>query len=109
MIDNFIIELAPNKELKQPRDLAVGVEGPLQPLQSALMAWTLHVDGLYNDNNCGVNLVLSSLIPECLEIQYTLRLIFKASDNEAEYKALLIGLRLTQVVGARHLDIFSNF
>ena len=33
---------------------------------------------------------------------------FKASSNEAEYEALLVGLRLAKKLKAGHLQIFSN-
>lgn len=37
-----------------------------------------------------------------------LRLGLKASNNNVEYEALLVGLRLAKVVRVRHLYIFSD-
>lgn len=68
----------------------------------------MYVDGSSNDNGSGVGLILSSPEPKQIRVEYALRLKFKASNNEAEYKALLAGLRLAQVVGSRYLNIFSD-
>lgn len=66
------------------------------------------MDRFSNDGGCEVGLILNSHKPECLKVEYVLRLGFKASNNEVEYKALLVSLRLTRVVGAKHLHIFSD-
>ncbi|KAM1838073.1 hypothetical protein ACFX14_019788 [Malus domestica] len=43
-----------------------------------------------------------------MAIEYALRFKFKASNNEAEYEALLAGLRLAQHLGVKQIDIFSG-
>lgn len=57
--------------------------------------WNLYIDESSNDNGCGAGLILSLPKLERLKIKHALRLGFKASNNEVEYKALLAGLRLT--------------
>ncbi|KAM2069226.1 hypothetical protein ACFX16_000758 [Malus domestica] len=42
-------------------------------------------------------------------MEYALRFKFKASNNEAEYEALLAGLRLAKHLGVKRIDIFSDF
>ena len=42
------------------------------------------------------------------KITYALKFGFKASNNEAEYEALLPGLRLAKELKAGHLQIFSD-
>lgn len=71
------------------------------------MAWTFHVDGSFNDSDYSAGLVFGFIVLECLKIEYVLRLKFKASNNKAEYEAFFAGLRLTQVVRAKHLNIFN--
>lgn len=66
------------------------------------------MDESSNNGRSGAGLILSSPIPECIRIEYALLLEFKASNNEVEYEALMVGLRLTQVVEARHHNIFSD-
>lgn len=66
------------------------------------------MDGSSNDNGSRATLVLSSPGLERVQVEYALRLKFKASNNKAEYEALLAGLRLARVVRGKHLNIFSD-
>ncbi|KAI5317241.1 hypothetical protein L3X38_036948 [Prunus dulcis] len=68
--------------------------------------WTLFVDGSSNAQGCGVGLVLVS--PDKVTLEYALRFNFQASNNEAEYEALLAGLRLAKEMDARQIQIFSD-
>ncbi|KAI5335078.1 hypothetical protein L3X38_025211 [Prunus dulcis] len=68
--------------------------------------WTLFVDGSSNAQGCGAGLVLIS--PDKVTLEYALRFNFQASNNEAEYEALLAGLRLAKEMDARQIQIFSN-
>lgn len=45
---------------------------------------------------------------EHTEINSALRFGFKASNNEAEYEVLLVGLRLTKEMGVKKLEIFND-
>uniref|UniRef100_A0A2N9GAT2 RNA-directed DNA polymerase n=1 Tax=Fagus sylvatica TaxID=28930 RepID=A0A2N9GAT2_FAGSY len=53
--------------------------------------WELFVDGASNSKGSGARIVLVSL--EGLILEQAVRLKFSASNNEAEYEALLIGLK----------------
>uniref|UniRef100_A0A803QB21 RNase H type-1 domain-containing protein n=1 Tax=Cannabis sativa TaxID=3483 RepID=A0A803QB21_CANSA len=46
--------------------------------------------------------------PEGLRLQTTMRLKNPTSNNKTEYEALLIGLRLSKVVGAHMIEILSD-
>ncbi|KAL2474318.1 RNA-directed DNA polymerase [Abeliophyllum distichum] len=46
--------------------------------------------------------------PDGHNLNYALLLKFKASNNTAEYEALLTGLRLAREMKARKLQIYSN-
>ena len=52
--------------------------------------WELYVDGVANQRGSGVRLVLVS--PERITIEKSLTLNFSATNNEAEYEALLMGM-----------------
>ncbi|KAI3818502.1 hypothetical protein L1987_12311 [Smallanthus sonchifolius] len=56
--------------------------------------WKLFTDGASKNEGCGAGLILIS--PEGIELTYALRLYFKSTNNEAEYEALLAGLRIAQ-------------
>ena len=60
--------------------------------------WKLYVDDSSNDCEAGAGLMLVS--PERHKITCALRFNFKASSNEAEYEALLAGLRLSKELKA---------
>ena len=54
--------------------------------------WEVYVDGAVNQRGSGVGLVLVS--PEKITIKKSLRLGFSATNNEAEYEALLMGMMM---------------
>ena len=57
-----------------------------------LSIWKLSVDGASNARGSGAGLILTS--PEGIDIEYALRFGFRASNNEAEYEAVIAGLSL---------------
>ena len=68
--------------------------------------WKLFVNGASNSKGLGAGVVLVS--PEGLVLEQAVRLKFSASNNEAEYKALLIGLKTARKLGASHLQVFCD-
>ena len=52
-----------------------------------------------------MGLVLIS--PERITIEKSLRLNFSATNNEAEYEALLEGMSMVQKLGEKAVDMFS--
>ena len=57
-----------------------------------LIFWKLYVDGTMNQRGFGVGLVLVSL--EKITIEKSLKFGFLATNNEAEYEALLVGMAM---------------
>ena len=68
--------------------------------------WEVHVDGASNQKGAGVGLVLTS--SEMVIIEKSLRLDFPATNNEAEYEALLEGMAMVQRMGGKSIKLFSN-
>ncbi|KAL0413611.1 UNVERIFIED_CONTAM: Ribonuclease HI [Sesamum radiatum] len=68
--------------------------------------WLLHVDRLSNANNGGAGILLQG--PDGVEIEVAARLSFAATDNEAEYEALILGLQLALEAGAKELNICTD-
>ena len=66
----------------------------------------MYIDGAANRWGSGVELVVTSL--EGIIIEKSLRLGFSATNNEAEYKALLEGMVMVQKMRGRTVEIFSN-
>ncbi|XP_028109536.1 uncharacterized protein LOC114308194 [Camellia sinensis] len=68
--------------------------------------WKLFVDGASNRHGAGLGIVLTS--PDGLIIEQAITLGFPASNNEAEYEALLAGLRSALRMKATALMVFSD-
>ena len=68
--------------------------------------WEVYMDRVANQRGLGVGLVLVS--PEKITIEKSLRLGFSATINEAEYKALLMGMMMVQKMGGRTVKVYSD-
>ncbi|GKD18594.1 hypothetical protein Tco_1207752, partial [Tanacetum coccineum] len=64
--------------------------------------WKLFTNGSSNKGGSGARLILSSL--KGIEFTYALRFEFNASNNEAEYKTLLVELTIAESIGFKHID-----
>ena len=71
-----------------------------------LLSWKVYANGAANHRGFGVGLVLTSL--EGITIEKSLRLGFSATNNEAEYKALLVGMIMVQKLGGKAVEVFSD-
>ena len=71
-----------------------------------LPPWELYVNGATNRRGSGVGLVLVS--PEKITIEKSLRLNFSATNNEAEYEALLRGIMMVQKMGEKAVKVSSD-
>ena len=68
--------------------------------------WKVYMDGASNLQGSGMGLVL--LLPEKITIEKSLRLGFSATNNEAEYEALLMGMMMVQKMGGKTVKVFSD-
>ncbi|KAM5579269.1 hypothetical protein ABKV19_009186, partial [Rosa sericea] len=68
--------------------------------------WRLYVDGASNKKTSGTGILLIS--PNDQVYEYALKFAFKASNNAAEYEALIAGLQIARELGVQHLSIFSD-
>ena len=68
--------------------------------------WKLYVDGAANQKGSRVGIVIVSL--DRITIEKSLRLGFSATNNEAEYEALLIGVAMVRKLGRKVVDVFSD-
>ncbi|GJR60762.1 reverse transcriptase domain-containing protein, partial [Tanacetum coccineum] len=93
VLADFIVE---RPEEENP-DASAKEEEPL-PAQ-----WTLFTDGSSCVDGCGAGVILTN--PEGIEFTYALRFQFKATNNEAEYEALIAGLRIAEKMGVQNLQV----
>jgi ribonuclease HI/transposase InsO family protein len=103
------ISFAPRKDIKS-QVLAdflaewVDTQLPTAPIQPEL--WTMYFDGSLMKTGAGAGLLFIS--PLGKHVRYVLCLHFPASNNVAEYKALVNGLRIAIELGVRRLDAWGN-
>ena len=71
-----------------------------------LSIWKLSVDGASNAQGSRAGLILTS--PEGIDIEYALRFGFRASNNEAEYEAVIAGLNLAHLLEVDQLEVYSD-
>jgi ribonuclease HI len=99
------ISFAPRKAIKSQvlADFVaewVDTQLPTAPIQPEL--WTMYFDGSLMKTGAGTGLLFIS--PLGKHLRYVLRLHFPASNNVAEYKALINGLRIAIELGVWRLD-----
>ena len=70
------------------------------------LSWKVFVDGTTNQRGFGVRLVLIS--PEKITIEKSLRLGFSATNNEAKYETLLVGMTMVPKLGGKSMEIFLD-
>ncbi|KAK0592827.1 hypothetical protein LWI29_026166 [Acer saccharum] len=96
-VSNFIAEFTePDVEVRKT----------MEKEQVNTFLWKLHVDGSSNTHGSGAGIVITT--PEGDAVECAMRFNFKATNNQAEYDALLAGLRVCIALGANELKIFSD-
>ena len=75
-------------------------------LMNMVGRWTIQTDGLSAQKTEGVEVVIITHDGEILK--YGVRLKFSATDNEAKYEGILMGLRLGRALGATNLLVQND-
>jgi ribonuclease HI len=78
----------------------------LPPPQIQAECWTLYFDGSVMKTGAGAGLLFISPLGE--HMRYAGCLHFPASNNMAEYEALLCGLRIAIKIGVKRLDVWGD-
>ncbi|GJZ92526.1 reverse transcriptase domain-containing protein [Tanacetum coccineum] len=92
ILADFIVE---RPEEESPDELVAEPEVLPEP-------WTLFTDGSSCVDGSGAGLILTN--PEGAEFTYAMRFRFEATNNEAEYEALIAGLRIAEQMGVKNLQ-----
>nr|KYP59175.1 Retrovirus-related Pol polyprotein from transposon 17.6 [Cajanus cajan] len=71
------------------------------PIKAQCLADFINEDGSLNYRGSGAGVILEG--PKGIVLEQSLRFRFKASNNQAEYEALLAGLRLAEDMGASRI------
>ncbi|XP_024310613.1 uncharacterized protein LOC104584890 isoform X1 [Brachypodium distachyon] len=115
-VAKWAVELAPYTLQYDRRD-AVKSQGPAdflvdwaemeyEPPTPENNYWKMHFDGSKMKNGLGAGIVLTS--PKCDQLKYVLQIHFAASNNVAEYEALVHGLKMAKEIGVRRIQCFGD-
>ncbi|KAL0395968.1 UNVERIFIED_CONTAM: hypothetical protein Scaly_0045200 [Sesamum calycinum] len=105
-LSEYGIEYHPRSAIKAQALVDFVVEMTAEEGEHKQQWWKLFVDGSSTLQGSGAGVILET--PQGDKIQYALRFNFDASNNEAEYEALLAGGRLAQAAGAKYLRAYSD-
>ncbi|XP_077230115.1 uncharacterized protein LOC143863310 [Tasmannia lanceolata] len=111
-VDSEAVQLPVAEEAAPEECIAEGTETETihspaeQGSATSALIWEVHVDGSSNKSGCGAGLILTG--PDDFTADYALRFGFCASNNEAEYEALLAGMSLAIQTGARDLKAYCD-
>jgi ribonuclease HI len=105
-LSEYDVQFVPRGSIKSQvlADFVVELSSPAQ--EKAPFVWLLSVDGSSNLKGSGAGVVLEG--PDDILIEQSLRFEFKASNNQAEYEALIAGMTLAQEMGAENLRAKSD-
>src|SRR6185369_15444295 len=83
------------------------IEAQLPDVPDFSNSWTMYFDGSKKHEGAGVGVVLIS--PKGDKLRYVLQMDFPfPSNNEAEYEALLHGMRMAKACGCTRLMIYGD-
>ena len=106
VLANLVAEFAESPlEIEAEKGGMDGKSADMISLQDPL-SWRVYIDSAANQRGSGMGLVLVS--PNKITIKKSLRLDFSATNNEAKYEALLVGMAMVQKMGGKTIEIFSN-
>jgi hypothetical protein len=93
-LSEFDITFSPRGSIKSQilADFILEMTSP--PEEEGKLPWTLSVDGASNIRGSGAGVVLEG--PDGVLIEQSLRFAFRASNNQAEYEALIAGMKLAR-------------
>ena len=93
VLADFVTEFSP----REGKEMVCPVE---------VILWKVFVDGASGALEAGARIVV--ITPKGIKLEHSFTLGFKASNNEAEYEALLAGLRVVSNLGAKEVEIYSD-
>ncbi|GJZ70819.1 reverse transcriptase domain-containing protein [Tanacetum coccineum] len=92
ILEDFIVE--------RPEDDPL--DTPMRDKEELPDPWVLFTNGSSCIDGSGAGLIIMN--PKGMEFTYALRFRFNATNNEAEYEALIAGLRIAEQMGVRNLQ-----
>ena len=105
----FTIEFAPRSMIKSQAsaDFVVKwteIQDP--PPDTRSEHWIMYFDGALNRDGAGARVLFIS--PKGEQLKYVVQLLFKATNNAAEYEALIHGLRIAVTLSIKRLLAYGD-
>src|SRR3954464_1946319 len=108
-IANYGIQYEPRTTIKSQAlaDFLVDwAETQYAPPAPGLECWRMHFDGSKMKSGLGAGIVLTSSRGD--QLHYVLQIHFPASNNVAEYEALVHGIKLAKEIGIQNIECFGD-
>ncbi|KAK1608713.1 hypothetical protein QYE76_032386 [Lolium multiflorum] len=115
-IAKWAIQLSPYVPIYERRDaiksqaladfLVDWAEMQYKPPEHKIEYWKVHFDGSKLKEGLGAGVVLTS--PKGDHLRYVLQVHFRASNNVAEYEALIHGLKVAKEIGAHRIICYGD-
>ncbi|MCH80183.1 gag-pol polyprotein [Trifolium medium] len=105
-LSEYDITFVPRGNIKSQilTDFILELSSP--PEEASVQPWTLSVDGSSNLRGSGAGVVLEG--PDGVLVEQSLRFAFKASNNQAEYEALIAAMKLAREMEVKDLKAKSD-
>jgi ribonuclease HI len=108
-LGEFEIEFCPRQAIKSQilaDFVSEWMEIQMPPLKERPEHWIMYFDGTLNLEGAGAGVLLIS--PKGEQLKYVLQIHYKASNNGAEYEALIHELRIAVSLGIKRLLAFGD-
>lgn len=101
MLADFLLEIPGEVKTTAHREDLLGLSR-----RKGIQGWSLYTKGASSKEGLGTGLILTS--PDGEEITYALRFDFHTSNNEVDYEALLVDLRLARQIGTNMVIVLMD-
>ena len=101
VLADFVAEFTDGTMIEEDKALRVMVTSAI-----VVLPLKVYTDGAINQKGVGVGVVV--ITPEKLVMEKSLRLGFLATNNEAEYEALLAGVAMVRQLGGDMVELYSD-
>ena len=101
VLADFVAEFTDGTMIEEDKALRVMVTSAI-----VVLPLKVYTDGAINQKGVGVGVVV--ITPEKLVMEKSLRLGFLATNNEAEYEALLAGVAMARQLGKDVVELYSD-
>jgi hypothetical protein len=103
------IDFTPQKAIKSQAlaDFVAEWTEIQQPMSNTILDhWKMYFDGSLKLGRAGAGVLLIS--PDGKQLKYVLQILWQATNNEAEYEALIHGLRVAITLGIKRLLVYGD-